>query len=1181
MQEEFFGSSGGKSRGELRGTLFYDKKELITEEFATVLGGTMMSRFNTTGECRIVAEGPFGKVPRPRRNPVFKPGNLIIALVVILLFLLSIPSLSIGVTVFTTPTQLTFATVGWQYDSRIAVDSGGNSHITWYGTHPTAGGDSQIWYADNTSGAWSAQTQISSTTGGYPQIAVDSGAKSHVVWTGSDEEAEQIWYADNTSGTWSIPTQLTFAIDDNDQYGPRIAVDPNGKSHITWNGPDPTTGGVHQIWYADNASGAWSAPAQLTAATGTNHQRNSRMAVDSGCKSHITWYGKHPTEGGARQIWYADNTSGAWPAPTQLTSAIELNYQQDPEIAVDPSGKSHITWQGPHPTDPDWAPNQIQYTDNVSGTWSEPVQLTSGIDFNNQGSAEIAVDSSGKSHITWYGPDPTTGGVEQIWYADNTSGDWSAPAQLTAATDFNSQYLPKIAVGSSGKSHITWGGPDPTAGGVEQIWYADNTSGTWSAPDQLTSATNDYSQYDPQIALDSNGKSNITWYGAHPTEGEPSQIWYASAVGPTVTGLSPASGINDNSALPVTVQGSDFQNGATLTLTGPDAIGPVATTGSGNTLNATLDLTGKATGTYKATVTNPDMLSGSKDGAFTVSPVPQNKPVIDSVSPPEGPPGTPVTIKGTNFGDARTGAARVEANSFQSYVTFNGVKATRYISWSDTKIVVIVPEGAKTGPVEVVTSAGGSNTDHDFTVDAKPLGSMAWLVAEGSTGEGFDTFILMQNPNNVPAPTAVAFATEDGIQDGTLLEIPANSRMTLRLSEYMPDTWSISTLVAAEVPIVVERSMYWNKDQTAYPYEMKSGHANLGLPAPMQPGFKMDASEDRSTNQYFPEGSTAGFDTWILLFNPMETASQATVTLMDETGPVVEENVSIEPLSRKTVHLNKLLPDANQVATRVESDTFLVAERSMYWDPAASALQPYEMIGGHATAGSPFAANNWYIAEGSTGGGFETFILLQNTADTDAPVTTVFSDMTGTVAQLDTTMPAQSRYTIKVSDYVPDNFQVSTSITSTEPIVAERSMYWDSRETTDASSMKDGHSCIGDMGTGKTWMVAEGSTGGGFDTFVLITNTEDTEATAAVTFMTEAGPQVPLDITMPANSRYTLRINEYLPDTFQVSTLIESDRNLVVERSMYWDNRVISSEGSFPARPFECIGGHSANGLDP
>jgi len=419
----------------------------------------------------------------------------------------------------------------------------------------------------------------------------------------------------------------------------------------------------------------------------------------------------------------------------------------------------------------------------------------------------------------------------------------------------------------------------------------------------------------------------------------------------------------------------------------------------------------------------------------------------------------------------------------------------------------------------------GSGNPTGITITGKPLGSQAWIVAEGSTGEGFDTFILMQNPNNVPAPTAVAFATEDGIQDGTLLEIPPNSRTTLRLSEYMPDQWSISTLVAAEVPIVVERSMYWNSEATAYPYEMMSGHANLGLPAPMEPGFKMDASQDRSTNQYFPEGSTAGFDTWILLFNPMEEEAQAKVTLMDETGPVVEEDVTIGPLSRKTVHLNKLLPDANQVATTVESDTFLVAERSMYWDPAASAMQPYEMIGGHSTSGSPWAANGWFIAEGSTGGGFETYILVQNPSDTEAPVTLTFMDATGVVNQATTTMPAQSRSTFKVADYVPDNFQVSTSVTSDVPVVAERSMYWDNRETTEPSSMKDGHSTVGETGAAKTWMVAEGSTGGGFDTFVLITNTENTEADVAVVFMTEAGPQVPFNITIPATSRYTLRVS--------------------------------------------------------
>lgn len=474
----------------------------------------------------------------------------------------------------------------------------------------------------------------------------------------------------------------------------------------------------------------------------------------------------------------------------------------------------------------------------------------------------------------------------------------------------------------------------------------------------------------------------------------------------------------------------------------------------------------------------------------------------------------------------------------------------------------------------------GSGKPTEITVGGTK-GSTAWIVAEGSTGAGFETFILLQNPNSVPAPTAIGFATENGIQTGTTLTIPANSRTTLRLSDYLPDTWSISTLVASEVPVVVERSMYWDKRVTRYPYEMMGGHANLGLPALMSTSFEMYASPQRSTSQFFPEGSTAGFDTWILLFNPNQAAAQATVTLMDAGGPVVNEQVTIEPLSRKTVHLNKLLPDANEVATRVESASFLVVERSMYWDPAASAKQPCEMIGGHATSGSPGAAKSWYVAEGATAGGFETFVLLQNPTKSAANVSLGFMGTSGIARQAAVTMPPESRSTVKVSDFVPDNFQVSTSVTSDVDIVVERSMYWDKRVTREPWAMKEGHSCIGEVGTGKTWVVPEGSTGGGFDTFVLITNTENGEAAVSVTFMTETGPKAPVALTIPANSRYTLRISDHLPGSFQVSTMISGSKELVVESSMYWDMRATSSEGNFPARPYECIGGSSANGLDP
>ena len=60
-----------------------------------------------------------------------------------------------------------------------------------------------------------------------------------------------------------------------------------------------------------SAAAVFSNNVQLTSATGTNHQYYPQIAVDSNGASHITWNGNKPTTGGAIQIWYADNTTGA------------------------------------------------------------------------------------------------------------------------------------------------------------------------------------------------------------------------------------------------------------------------------------------------------------------------------------------------------------------------------------------------------------------------------------------------------------------------------------------------------------------------------------------------------------------------------------------------------------------------------------------------------------------------------------------------------------------------------------------------------------------------------------------------------------------------------------------------------------------------------------------------------
>ena len=82
------------------------------------------------------------------------------------------------------------------------------------------------------------------------------------------------------------------------------------------------------------------------------------------------------------------------------------------------------------------------------------------------------------------------------------------------------------------------------------------------------------------------------------------------------------------------------------------------------------------------------------------------KPDIKSISPTSGQPGIEVAVVGCDFGDIQG----------DSRVYFSDVKATSYSSWSDSEIVVEVPEGIA-GDIQVtVTTTEGTSNSVSFTV---------------------------------------------------------------------------------------------------------------------------------------------------------------------------------------------------------------------------------------------------------------------------------------------------------------------------------------------------------------------------------------------------------------------------------------------------------------------------------
>jgi hypothetical protein len=934
-------------------------------------------------------------------------------------------------TTFGSPVQITHA-AAQQRNVEMALDPDGNAHLTWWGYD--TGGTAQIWYADNVSGSWSSPVKVTNAPSGQgqtlPQIAVDLSGKSHITWQGYDGTASQTYYTDNVPGNWTGNlVKLTSAT--NSQSGQQIVLDSNGNSHLTWSGYGGTIQGVTQIWYADNVSG-WSV-SQVTEAPLGNHQDQPQIAVDSGVISHIVWRayiddGTHRTH----QIYYSDNftESGSFAPPTQISNGPLDTDQESPQIVCDTRGNSHVTWDG-------WdagtsSPRHIWYADNRDG-WLRDLVTTTG----EQVSPQIAVDADRNSYLTWSGWD---GSTNQIFYADNLTGDWTDNvAQLSHATGGNNQYNPQISLDGNGKSHITWQGFNGAAltmgkvsAGVYQIYYADNTAGSWpGSPTQITQAAGD--QTNPRIEVDSKGGPQIAWEGT-----------------------------------------------------------------SSNTLTQGIPVGG----TYQIWFCGKAL-----------------KPIVDKVDPPSGQEGQAVTVTGSNFGGTQG----------SSTVTIDGLTA-EVVSWSDTRIVIKVPPGASSGAVVVTTGQGGSNTNRTFT-----LVYPTWYLAEGTTAWGFSTYITIENPNPAAVTAKITYmdptpASGKGrVFPPRTITLPAMSQTTVDPRWDLGDT-DFSTRVDClqGKTIAVDRTMFWTGTGAPSP----EGHNSVGTSSPAKVW-------------YLPEGSSAwNFETWTLVENPNATDAHVTLTYMVQGGgPRVLEK-TIPAYCRATYNMAQDLGAQVDASVKVTGDLPVIAEQSMYRNNRRE---------GSCSIGANTPAKDYFLAEGTTAWGFTSYILVQNPNAAPADVTITCMTPDGPVALPTFRMDPNSRETTLVNHWLPDT-DFSVQVHGTLPIIAERSMYWGEGTALGEAC----HASVGLEGPHMTFLLPDGQTSYGYETFTCVQNPNPGAVRVQVSYLPEGGGKtVSFTDEIPKGSRRTYNMSDKVP-TGRASVMVKSldgARPIMVERSIYWNGR--------------------------
>ncbi len=398
-----------------------------------------------------------------------------------------------------------------------------------------------------------------------------------------------------------------------------------------------------------------------------------------------------------------------------------------------------------------------------------------------------------------------------------------------------------------------------------------------------------------------------------------------------------------------------------------------------------------------------------------------------------------------------------------------------------------------------------------------------WYLAEGCTEGGMETWVLVQNPNPSAVTVDLMLMTDSGPQSPAPLQhvsIPANSRTSFNLGTYV-QTWNVSTKVTPTGgDVICERAVYGE--------ERTWGTDSIGTTTP-------------AATWYLAEGATdGGMETYVLVQNP--NASDVTVDLTfmtssgSQSGP---HGVTIPANSRHSFNVGDSVVDYNVSTKVVSTGGSVVCERSMYGNGRTWA---------HDSVGVANPSSIWYMAEGATAGDFETWVLVQNPNATAVTVDLTFMTSAGSQpGPHGVSIPANSRHSFNVGEYVTD-YNVSTRVeTAGGDVICERAVYGGDRTW--------GTDSIGATATAFTWYLAEGCTGEGFETWVLVQNPFGSPATVDLTFMTSTGPQAgPHDVIIPAWSRASFNVGEYVTD-YNVSTRVESSGGIVVERAMYGNEK--------------------------
>ena len=556
-------------------------------------------------------------------------------------------------------------------------------------------------------GPWSLQTVASTgNVGQYSSIALNAagnpaisfydqtnGVLKYASWNGAG------WVISTVDSSRNVGQYSSLALDGSGN--PRISYyDATNKDlkYASWNGAG---------WVITTVDGNNYKKGQPGANWDNDHGRYEQGSINVGQYSSLALDGS-----GNPRISYYDQTNGnlkyaSWNGAVWVISTVDSsrNVGQYSSLALDSSGNPRISyydqtnkdlkyasWNGTR-----WVITTVDGTNYVKApqkgcNWDRDHGWYEQGSINVGQYSSLAIDGSGNPRISYY--DQTNGDLKYAFW-DGSRWVISTADRVKDVGEYSSLKLdvtanPRISYYDATHANLKFAG-----------W--NSTTSTWVT--ETVDSSTQVGTY-TSLALDSLGNPRISYY-----DQKNQDLKYAAGTGhiprlnpPTVTGITPSSGVAGTLVSGVSIAGTNFVVGTTpivwLAKSGASNITATAVTVvSSSQITCTLPLPAPSTtsaGLWDVVVKNADGQSGTLSAAFTVT---NPAPTVTGITPNTGVAGNTVSITnlaGTGFVSGATVNLTMSGSS--------NITATSVTVVSPTNITCTL-----TLPVPSVTSAGQWN----------------------------------------------------------------------------------------------------------------------------------------------------------------------------------------------------------------------------------------------------------------------------------------------------------------------------------------------------------------------------------------------------------------------------------------------------------------------------------------